>query len=426
MTEKFDSVVVGAGPAGIAAAYTMAKSGLNVLVLEKGEKPGAKNMFGGVIFRHHTEKIAPEFWKDAPVERHVVEYQYWLLTNESHVLLSHRNQRFNKTYNAFTVHRAKFDPWFAKIAEDAGAVILSRTTVDDVIKENNKIVGVKTDRGDVLADVVIAADGVNSMLSKQAGLREEPPPEAVVLAVKEVIALPRQRIEERFNLGPDEGIAAMLVGWGSGMHAGFMYTNRDTISLGIGISLQDLDKSGQRPHLMFEQFKNHPSIAPLVEEGDLKEYSAHLIPEGGYEYVSQVHADGMLVVGDAAMLVNAINWEGTNLAITSGTLAGETVINAKKKGDFTARSLQGYKEKLVNSFVLKDLKKYKGAPKFFANNQQFFTLYPEIVNELVYMWHVVDDATKEEKMKEIKSTLFKHRSKLGLLKDAYHFWRLMS
>jgi len=297
---------------------------------------------------------------------------------------------------------------------------------DDVIKENSKIVGVKTDRGDVLADVVIAADGVNSMLSKQAGLREELPPEAVVLAVKEVIALPRQRIEERFNLGPDEGIAAMLVGWGSGMHAGFMYTNRDTISLGIGISLQDLDKSGQRPHLMFEQFKNHPSIAPLVEEGDLKEYSAHLIPEGGYEYVSQVHADGMLVVGDAAMLVNAINWEGTNLAITSGTLAGETVINAKKKGDFTARSLQGYKEKLVNSFVLKDLKKYKGAPKFFANNQQFFTLYPEIVNELVYMWHVVDDATKEEKMKEIKSTLFKHRSKLGLLKDAYHFWRLMS
>ena len=426
MAEKFDSVVVGAGPAGIAAAITMAKAGLNILILERGEKPGAKNMFGGVIFRHHTEQIAPEFWKTAPVERHVVEYQYWFLTKDSHVLLSHRNQRFNKTFNAFTVHRAKFDPWLAKLAEDAGAVILNRTTVDDVIKENGKIIGVKTDRGDVLSDVVIAADGVNSMLSKHAGLRDELPPEAVVLAVKEVIALPRQRIEERFNLGPDEGIAAMLVGWGSGMHAGFMYTNRDTISLGIGISLHDLDKTGERPHILFEQFKNHPSIAPLVQDGELKEYSAHLIPEGGYDYVSRICTDGMLVVGDAAMLVNAINWEGTNLAITSGTLAGNTVIEAKKKGDFSSRTLVSYRQRLEESFVLKDLKKYKDVPKFFSTNQHFFTLYPEVANELAYMWHVVDDETKEAHLKEMKSTLFKRRSRLNLLKDAYHMWRLMS
>jgi electron transfer flavoprotein-quinone oxidoreductase len=426
MAEKFDSVVVGAGPAGIAAAYTMAKAGLNVLVLEKGEKPGAKNVFGGVIFRHHTEQIAPEFWKSAPIERHVVEYQYWFLTKDSHILLSHRNQRFNKTYNAFTIHRAKFDPWFAKLAEDAGAVILNRTTAEDVIKENGKIIGVKTDRGDVLSDVVIAADGVNSMLSKHAGLRDELPSNAVVLTVKEVIALPRQRIEERFNLGPEEGVAAMLVGWGSGMHAGFMYTNRDTISLGIGISLHDLDKSGQRPHILFEQFKNHPSIAPLVQDGDLKEYSAHLIPEGGYDYVSKIYTDGMLVVGDAAMLVNAINWEGTNLAMTSGTLAGNTAIEAKKRNDFSSRTLVSYRERLEESFVMKDLRKYKDVPKLFSANQQFFTLYPEVANELAYMWHVVDDETKETHLKEMKSTLFKRRSRLNLLKDAYHLWRLMS
>jgi len=425
MTEKFDSVVVGAGPAGAAAAYTMAKAGINVLILEKGEKPGSKNMFGGVIFRHHTEQIAPEFWKSAPIERHVVEYQYWFLTKDSHVLLSHRNQRFNKTFNAFTVHRAKFDPWFAKLAEDAGAVLLNRTTANDVIKENGRIIGVKTDRGDVLSDVVIAADGVNSMLAKHAGLREEPPPESVVLAVKEVIALPHQRIEERFNLGPDEGVAAMLVGWGSGMHAGFMYTNRDTISLGIGISLHDLDKSGARPHILFEQFKNHPSITRLVQDGELKEYSAHLIPEGGYDSVSRVYMDGMLVVGDAAMLVNAINWEGTNLAMTSGTLAGNTVIEAKNKGDFSTQTLASYRQKLERSFVMKDLKKYKDAPKFFSANQHFFTLYPEVANELAYMWHVVNDETKETHLKEMKATLFKRRSKLNLLKDAYHIWRTL-
>ena len=176
------------------------------------------------------------------------------------------------------------------------------------------------------------------MLSKQAGLREELPLDAVASSSEGGHCASKQKIEERFNLGPDEGVAAILVGWGSGMHEGFMYTNRDTISLGIGISLKDLDESGQRPHIIFEQFKNHPSIAPLVREGELKEYSAHLIPEGGYDYVSRIYTDGMLVVGDAAMLVNAINWEGTNLAMTSGTLAGETVIEAKKKGDFSSQN----------------------------------------------------------------------------------------
>ena len=426
MAEKFDSVVVGAGPAGIAAAYTMAKAGLKVLVLEKGEKPGAKNMFGGIIFRHHTEKLAPEFWKTAPIERHVIEYQYWFLSKDSHLLLSHRNQKFNAQYNAFTVHRAKFDPWFAKLAEDAGAVIINRTTVDDLLVQDGTIVGVKTERGDILADVVIAADGVNSMLAKQAGIREELPQDAVVLAVKEVIAIPKQRIEERFNLGTDEGVAALLVGWGPGMHAGFMYTNRDTISIGIAVSMRDLDKSKQRPNVLFEQFKNHPSIAPLIKDGELKEYSAHLIPEGGYDYVANIYTDGMLVVGDAAMLVNAVNWEGTNLAMTSGIIAGETVIEAKKKNDFSSRTLKKYRERLEESFVLKDLKKYRGIPEFFSSNPDFFTVYPEALNELFYMWHVVDDEFKADRIKRMKATLFKRRSRISLVRDFYHLWRLFS
>jgi len=426
MAEKFDSVVVGAGPGGIAAAYTMAKAGLNVLVLEKGEKPGAKNVFGGVVYKHHTEQITPEFWKTAPIERRVVEYQYWLLSERSHVLLSHRNQRFNNEYNAFTVHRAKFDPWFAKLAEDAGAVIINRTTADDVIKEDGRVVGVRTERGDVLGDVVIAADGVNSVLARQAGIREEVQPDAVVLAAKEVIALPKARIEERFNLGPDEGVAAMLLGWGPGMHAGFMYTNRDTLSVGIAVNLRDLDKSEQRPNVLLEQFKNHPSIAPLLQDGELKEYSAHLIPEGGYDYVKRIYTDGMLVVGDAAMLVNAINWEGTNLALTSGILAGETVIQAKRKGDFTSRTLAQYRRRLEQSFVLKDLRTLRNVPSFFSSHPYFFTLYPQLANELAYMWHVVDDETKDARLKRMKSTVFKGRSRLGLARDLFNLWRLFS
>jgi len=426
LAEKFDSVVVGAGPAGIAAAATMAKAGLKVLVVEKGEKPGAKNMFGGVIFRHHTEQLAPEFWKSAPIERRVVEYQYWLMSKESHLLLAHRNQRFNSRYNAFTVHRAKFDPWFAKLAEDAGATIINRTTAEDVVKENGRIIGIRTDRGQVSADVVIAADGVNSMLAKAAGLREEASMESTVLAVKEVIALPRQKIEDRFNLGPDEGVAALMVGFGPGMHEGFMYTNRDTLSIGLGISLRDLDKSGERPNALLEQFKQHPSISPLIKDGELKEYSAHMIPEGGYDQVARIYAHGMLVVGDAASLVNAVNWEGTNLAMTSGVLAGETVIEAKRKGNFSVRTLSRYRQRLEESYVLRDLRKYRRIPEFFTHNSRFFTEYPEAINELAYMWHVVDENTKEEHIKNMKRELLKRRSRLGLMRDMFNVWRLFS
>jgi electron transfer flavoprotein-quinone oxidoreductase len=151
-----------------------------------------------------------------------------------------------------------------------------------------------------------------------------------------------------------------------------------------------------------------------------------MIPEGGYNYMSNICSDGILVAGDAAMLVNAINWEGTNLAMTSGILAGETVIEAKKKNDFSSKTLMNYRERLENSFVLKDLKKYREVPKFFASNPHFFTLYPEALNELAYMWHVVDDELKADRIKRMKASLFKRRSRLGLLQDAYHFWRLFS
>jgi electron transfer flavoprotein-quinone oxidoreductase len=139
-----------------------------------------------------------------------------------------------------------------------------------------------------------------------------------------------------------------------------------------------------------------------------------------------VFTDGMLVAGDAAMLVNAINWEGTNLAMASGTLAAETVIESKKKGDFSARTLERYRERLEESYVLKDLKKYRKAPEFFSANPRFFTMFPETANELAYMWHVVDDQTKERHIKDMKETLFKRRSRVGLLGDFYHLWRLFS
>lgn len=436
MVEKFDSIVVGAGPAGISAAIIMARAGLKVVILERGDFSGSKNMFGGIVFRRSIEElVGPNFWVTVPgrpphVERYIVDYQYWFLSTNSHVCIAHRSADFEKDYNSFSALRSRFDPWFAKKAEEAGATLVTKTTAFGVIKDGKKIVGVRTDRGDLLADVVIAADGASSLIAKEAGLHPEISPQNIALTVKETIAVSRDKIEERFNLRGDQGVAMMILGQPIiGVGAGFFYTNKDSISIGLGVMLGDL-AAGRNyrehralPNTLLEDLKRHPSIRPLIESGQTREFTAHLIPEGGYDAVPPLYSDGMLVVGDAAMLVNVVGWEGTNLAITSGKLAGETVAEATKIGDFSSAALSRYKRLLENSFVLRDLKKFRGVPAFLAGRKHFFDAYPEILNQTAHMWHLVDGKPKEERIKEIKNEIWKRRSKIGLLKDLYGMWR---
>ncbi|MCJ7752065.1 MAG: FAD-dependent oxidoreductase, partial [Armatimonadetes bacterium] len=195
--EKFEVIVVGAGPAGLSAAHVLAKAGVNVAVIERGDFPGSKNVMGGVIYSQPTAEIFPEFWKEAPLERHLIETQAWVLTEKAAFKAAHRHQAFDQEpYNAFSVFRARFDKWMARKVRQAGALIIPETVVESAIMEEGKVVGVRTGRpeGDLYADVVIAADGVNSLLAQNVGLRKEVPPDQVALAVKEVIALPRETI----------------------------------------------------------------------------------------------------------------------------------------------------------------------------------------------------------------------------------------
>src|SRR5918912_1922262 len=129
--EKFDAIVVGAGPAGSAAALTMARAGMNVVVFERGDQPGSKNVMGGVLFREATESAFGKFWENgAPVERAVIDQRLWLLGEESVVTGGFRSERFAQPpYNAFTVLRAQLDPWFAQQAEEAGTYVIPETQV---------------------------------------------------------------------------------------------------------------------------------------------------------------------------------------------------------------------------------------------------------------------------------------------------------
>ena len=429
MSKQFDVLVIGAGPSGNAAAYTAAKAGLKVLQIERGESPGSKNVQGAILYSDALEKIIPDFRDDAPLERHLIEQRMWMLDDESYVGSTYRSQAFNSPpYNRYTIIRAQFDKWFSKKVQDAGALTICETTVTGLHMDGNRVVGVKTDRagGSVYADVVILADGVNSLLAQKAGFHPELEPRDVALAVKEIHFLPDTTIESRFNVGPDEGVAIEMAGTiTQGMvGTGFLYTNTESLTLGVGCLLSDLRAQRVTPHALIEQMKAHPAIRPLIEGGEMKEYSAHLIPEGGYNAIPTIYGDGWMMVGDAGMFVNSVHREGSNLAMTTGRLAAETVIELRSEGKAcTAANLARYRTKLDDSFVMKDLKKYRDMPGVLENNHQFFTQYPALINRAAHTMLLVDGADKRSKEREVRKSFIRKRSRFGLLGDAYKLWR---
>jgi electron transfer flavoprotein-quinone oxidoreductase len=425
--ERFDVIVVGCGPAGASAAYALGQAGLRVVVVERGDFPGSKNVMGGVLYRRPTEEIFPGFASEAPVERHIIEQRAWVLTDKSAFKAAHWHESFDEDYNAFTVLRARFDKWVAQKLREVGVLIVPETVVESAITDGPRVVGVRTGRpdGDLYADVVVAADGANSLLAQKVGLRKEVPPNEVALAVKEVIALPRETIEERFGITGDQGVAIELyadASWGM-VGTGFIYTNRESLSVGVGALLSQLVERRVSPNDLIEHLKEHPAVAPLLNGGETREYLAHLIPEGGLYGMPRLSTHGMVVVGDAAMMVNSLHREGSNLAMTSGKLAAQAILRARERKDFSAKSLAYYDELIRNSWIYADLYKYRKMSRFFERHPEFFTLYPELLNEAAREMLTVDGVSKRRKQRKIFKEALKRRSLLQMGLDFYGAWR---
>ena len=431
MAEKFDAIVVGAGPSGNAATYTLAKAGLKVLQIERGEYPGSKNVQGAILYSDALEKIIPDFRDDAPLERHIIEQRMWLFDDKSFVGTHFRSEDYNKPpYNRYTIIRAQFDKWFSSKVREAGALLICETTVEQLLMDGDRVVGVRCDRigGDVFADVVILADGVNSTLARKAGFHPEIQAKNVALAVKEILFMPEEVIQARFNIGEEEGVVIEMMGSVTeGMvGTGFLYTNKDSLTIGVGCMLSDFKTNPNRttPYALLEKLKKHPSIAPLIEGGEMKEYCAHLIPEGGFHAVPKIFGHGWMIVGDSGGFVNAAHREGSNLAMTTGRLAAETVIAAKAAGKaMDAKTLAAYKAALDDSFVMKDLKKYRDLPEVLHNSPHFFSTYPGLVNRAAQTMFTVDGVDKKTKEREVLGSFKAARKLTGLVGDAVKLWR---
>ena len=408
--EKFDVIVVGAGLAGLAAAYTLAGEGIEVVVLERGDYPGSKNVSGGRLYLNPVRDLFPGLWDQAPFERAIVREGATLMArNRSFTFHYTGSELRTDKPQSYSILRSKFDRWFSERVEERGGMILAKTLVTDLVLENGRVCGVIAGGDELRADVVIACDGVLSLLPEKAGLRTPGRPHDYAVGIKEVIRLDRPVINDRFGVADGEGAAHLFAGdITKGLFGGgFLYTNDESLSLGLVVSIEDIAKeeaAGDAPAL-FEAFKARPEIEPLIRGGETMEYGAHVIPEGGYRAIARLCGDGILVAGDSAGFALNLGFtvRGMEYALASGYHAAKAAVEAKKAGRFDAAALAAYPQSLEESFVLQDFKTFKDTPRVLSN-PHLFGHYPELIGNLMRDLYAVPAGPKSP----VFTTLRKH------------------
>ena len=412
-----DVIVVGAGPAGSCAAIALARAGHSVVLLERGPFPGSKNMYGGVVYPRILDTLIPNWWEEAPIQRWITRRSTMIMTDTQAFTVDFRTDAWGSPpHNGATAYRPDFDHWLAGHAETAGAQLLCSTTATGLLRDTaGRVIGVRTDRpdGDLTAHIVIACDGVNSFLAKDAGLYRDVDAKNYTLGVKETIALPKDVIDERFGVRDRDGVDIEILGGTSGVNGGgFIYTNLDTVAVGVVLKLPKLAAQQRRPEEIIARLKQHRAVAPLIEGGELKEYSAHLIPEAGLSMIPTLATDGMLVAGDAAALCLAAGiWlEGVNFAMASGMYAGEAAADALRRGDTSAGGLSGYERRLTSTFVLRDHRKLRRAPALVLSDRVQHK-YPELVANVVERMFRVDNPHAKPGLRKI---LAEERKRAGI------------
>ncbi|MDR0433502.1 MAG: FAD-dependent oxidoreductase [Gracilibacteraceae bacterium] len=397
---RFNVIIIGGGLSGLAAAYTLAEAGQEVLLLEKGDYCGAKNVTGGRMYVSLIRDFFPAIWAKAPLERAIVQEELCLMSPGSSILIRYNDADIaSEPYQSYSVCRAKFDKYFAKQAEKKGALITVKKKVDSLVFKDGKVDGVVAGGETLYADVVICCDGALSLFAQQAYLQKPLNPKHFAVGFKEIIELAPETLENRFNLLPGQGAARLYMGdvTEGKFGGGFLYTNKESVSLGLVLGLEALCQEEPRtkaPDLL-ERFKKRPEVAALIAGGQTAEYSAHVIPEGGYDHLSKLFGDGILVAGDAAgFSINAgITVRGMEYAMFSGYIAAWAAIKAAGTGDYSAESLSVYERMLADSFLMQDFKEYRHVTES-LNHKRFFTYYPELAGKIMHGLYAMPNGPK--------------------------------
>ncbi len=377
MEEKFDCIIVGAGVAGLSAAMTLANNNMKFLLIEKGEFPGSKNVSGGVLWGNDLAKLVPKYWEeDAGWDRYINQRRLTFMDDQSTFTVDFKSSHFNEPpYAGVVVLRSKFDNWLAEKVQEAidksdyamDSFIAPNILVEEILEEDGKAVGIRTGDEKFYADSVILAEGVNNLLTRKVGLQDKyVPADHMLTGIKEIIRFDQKVLEDRFQLNGKSGMSNEFVGYATnGVEGGgFLYTNKDTISLGLVLGLKDLREKGQKPYDILNEFKKHPVIADTIRGGEVVEYSAHVVSSGDKRVMpKKLYKAGLVVCGEAAnLLMNAGKAiQGMDYAMRSGILAADTITEAKKNKDFGDAAMKKYQDTLSDSYIMKDINNFQDA-----------------------------------------------------------------
>ncbi|MFH1150207.1 MAG: FAD-dependent monooxygenase [Actinomycetota bacterium] len=347
--DKVDCVVVGAGPAGSACAIALARQGIKTVLVERGGNAGDKNVASFVLFGEILRGIIPGFESEAPLERATGDTSFMCLREKDFIEFRARLGSYFESPSIFTAYRSRFDRWFSQKAEEAGAELVRGQLVTGLLKENGRVVGIRVGEDELPADVVVGADGIHSVVSREAGLYVDDT-SRYMLGVKEVLDLPPEVIEERFGLGPGEG--CVKDGWGypvsdvGGLFT--IYTNSDAVSVCLFVPVDAVKEARVNLRERLEDLKTHPYLHALVRDSKLREYEAHILADGGRMKVDRLYGDGVLLCGEAGGF-NSGMWIGVPSGMLSGLKAAEAVARARRTGRYDAEALSCYREILFET-----------------------------------------------------------------------------
>ena len=421
--------------AGLAAAMILARNNMKFLLIERGEFAGSKNVSGGVLWGNDLAKLVPEYWEeeDGGWERFIYQRRLTFMDEESTFSIDFKSSHFKeKPYSGVVVLRSKFDRWLAGKVQEAieesdfamDSFIAENIKVDEVLMENDKAVGIRTGEEEFHAESVIIAEGVNNLLTRQVGLQDDyVPADHMLTGIKEVIRFDQDVLEDRFQLNGLGGMSNEFVGYATDYveGGGFLYTNRDSISLGLVAGIKDMREKVKSPQDLLNTFKAHPTIADIVEGGEVVEYSAHVVSSGDMRAMpKEVYKDGVLLAGEAAnLLLNAGKAiQGMDFAMRSGILAAEMIVDAKERGDFTSQSLKDYREALDDSYVMKDIRNFQDAVHM-LHNPVMYKDVPNMICDFGRKFFTIDNEPTKKSRELMQEAIKEHSSYWDLMKIGF-------